>query len=188
MGRHRAPTVRRGVILYVASSNPYNRHGLSVFLTHAWQTIVSAYPDAQLHVVGGVTQDDVGPHDRVVFRGYVTDADLAELYSTAHVVINPQVNGTGLKIKCVEALSSGCPLVMNEAGADGIEVGRGSAFLVARDWQDFARHVLRILHDDGYRLAIETTARQFASQWLAEPAVFEEFSRVLDEHHAAMGA
>jgi glycosyltransferase involved in cell wall biosynthesis len=99
-------------------------------------------------------------------------------------VINPQVSGTGLKIKCVEALSAGCPVVMNETGADGIETGAGSAFLVAQNWDEFADHVLRILHDDAYRLAVETAAREFAQQWLAEATVFDELAPVLDDHHA----
>src|SRR5262245_54905223 len=45
--------------------------------------------------------------------------DLRNECRTARVAINPQVAGTGLKIKCVEALTAGCAIVMNQAGADG---------------------------------------------------------------------
>ena len=179
----RSATVDPGVILYVASSNEYNRHGLQMFLQHAWPAILRGYPEATLHVIGDLTETIMGTHGHVVFRGRVTDTlKLAQLYASAHVVINPQVSGTGLKIKSVEAISAGCAVVMNAAGADGIEEGMGTAFLVAADWKEFAQDVLGILTDDATRLTLERSAVRFASQRFSMTSAFEEFGAVLDQH------
>jgi hypothetical protein len=118
----REPT--QGLVLYVASSNPYNRHGLTMFLDHAWPAVLRARSDARLHVVGGVAAPDQPSIPGEVIHGYVDDEVLTGLYATASVVINPQVSGTVLKTKCVEALSAGCAVVMNQAGADGDGGGR----------------------------------------------------------------
>jgi glycosyltransferase involved in cell wall biosynthesis len=121
--------------------------------------------------------ENAGSH--VVYLGRVSDEVLAREYQTAHVVINPQVAGTGLKIKCVEALSAGCPVVMNQAGADGLEEGVGTAFLMAMNWQDFSNHVVTILTDEVTRLALEVEARRFAARMFTADRVFSELAQVL---------
>jgi glycosyltransferase involved in cell wall biosynthesis len=180
--RSRAIFPRRGVVLFVASRNEYNRHGLEMFIREAWPTIRKASPDATLQIVGDVRSSSSATYEAVDFVGRVSDQKLAEYYQTAHVVINPQVAGTGLKIKCVEALSAGCPLVVNEAGADGLRDGAGKAFWVAHSWDDFAGNVVRLLQNDAVRLRLEAEARRFAADKFSKKAVFAELENFLDEH------
>ena len=168
-----------GAVLYVGSSNPFNVHGLTQFLARAWSRIVSAVPQARLRIVGSCPRVDGSEQPGVFYVGRVTDEQLTREYETAHVVINPQVAGTGLKIKCVEALSAGCPLVMNQAGADGLEEGVGRAFLVARDWDEFVRHVVEIMRDDSLRNSLEAEAAALAGRLFSAEATFSELSAEL---------
>jgi glycosyltransferase involved in cell wall biosynthesis len=84
-----------------------------------------------------------------------------------------------LKIKCVEALSAGCPLVTNAAGADGLEDGAGRAYRLADNWNDFADHVVTLLTDEQARVVLETGARTFADRLFSPGAVFAELRVVL---------
>ena len=77
---------------------------------------------------------------------------------------------------------AGCPVVMNAAGADGIQERAGTAFLVASDWQQFAQHVLRILTDDAFRVALAGAAERFANKRFG--TLFDKFSAILDQHEA----
>ena len=180
--RHQAD-LRRGTVLYVASSNPFNVHGLREFLANAWPFIVQRVPSASLRIVGSLPATENATELRIIHVGRVSDEELANEYQAAHVVINPQMVGTGLKIKCVEAISAGCPLVLNRAGADGLEDGEGRAFLVAHDWHDFGEHVVSVLTDDRLRLHLETQARDFARQRFAPSAVFSPLTDALSMHH-----
>jgi glycosyltransferase involved in cell wall biosynthesis len=182
--RTRASSPQRGVVLYVGSSNQYNRHGLELFAIHAWPTIRNAYPEAVLHIVGSARLSGSISHDGIQLLGQVDEEQLAQQYQTAHVVINPQVVGTGLKIKCVEALSAGCPLVVNRAGADGLREAAGTAFFVAEDWGQFAEHVVTILQNDALRLRLETAARRFAAERFSHAAVFAELEKFVEEQRA----
>jgi glycosyltransferase involved in cell wall biosynthesis len=173
-----ASGLRVGAVLYVGSSNSFNVHGLQQFLKEAWQPILKRVPGATLRVVGSVPLPLGVDVLRVVCVGRVSDEELAREYQTAHVVINPQLAGTGLKIKCVEALSAGCPLVVHEAGADGLEEGAGTAFLTATDWQDFAKQVVRIMTDEPVRLALEAEARRFAVTMFSAEVTFSELAEV----------
>lgn len=166
-------------ILYVASSNPFNIHGLGQFVQWAWPEIVTRVPQATLRIVGSISAPDVGDA-RIEHVGQVSDAQLTHEYQTATVVINPQVAGTGLKIKCVEALSAGCPLVTNAAGADGLEDGAGWAYRLATNWTEFSEHVVALLIDTEARRALEEEARVFADRMFSAGAVFAELGAVFD--------
>ncbi len=182
--RRRAANPARGTVLYVGSSNPFNVHGLRHFLDHAWPSILKRVSGVTLRMVGSVPMPQ-NSSSHLVHVGLVSDEVLAREYQTAHVVINPQVAGTGLKIKCVEALSAGCPVVMNQAGADGLEEGAGTAFLMAMNWRDFSNHVVTILTDEAIRLALEAEARRFAARMFSADRVFSELARALIPDSAA---
>ena len=181
-GRPRGDSPETGTVLYVGSSNPFNIHGLQQFLTHAWPRILERVPNASLRVVGSLPPRLGAEHRQLLYVGQVSDDHLLGEYQRAHVVINPQVAGTGLKIKCVEALSAGCPLVTNQAGADGLEEGVGTAFLMAKDWSEFSAGVVTILTDDMLRRRLETASRQFGARMFSEEATFSELERALRQH------
>src|SRR5205823_1935296 len=126
--------------------------------------------EAILEVVGDVGSGDT--EEGVKFSGRVDAEELARRYQAAHVVIIPQVAGTGLKIKCVEALSAGCPIVVNGAGTDGLGEGAGKAFRVAYTWDQFANHVVTLIQNDTERLTLELEAKRFAVDRFSRSAVF----------------
>jgi len=47
-----------------------------------------------------------------------------------------------MKVKCVEALSAGCPLVTMPAGADRIGEGAGTGYLLASEGTQFSKSVV----------------------------------------------
>ncbi|WP_417620317.1 glycosyltransferase [Oceanihabitans sediminis] len=60
-----------------------------------------------------------------------TVSDVGHIYRNIDVAINPILYGSGLKIKNVEALAHGIPLITTNEGANGIEDGVNEAFLLA---------------------------------------------------------
>jgi glycosyltransferase involved in cell wall biosynthesis len=81
------------------------------------------------------------------------------------VVINPISTGTGLKIKNIEALGYGKPLVTTSVGAVGMENGSHSAFLAADTAQDFANAVIGLLQDSKVYRRFSMSGYQFAKEW-----------------------
>ena len=97
--------------------------------------------------------------------------DLTSVYQRADVVINPISIGTGLKIKNIEALGFGKPLVTTSVGAEGLESGSQLAFLVADTAQDFANAVIGILQDSGLYRQLSSKGYQFAKAWNREQII-----------------
>jgi len=145
---HMLPPGSGKTVLFVASDNPRNVHGVQGFLRFAWPRVLKAVPDASF-LVGGRVAAAVKEHafllERVELCGELED--VTPLYKQARVVINPVLAGTGLKIKTLEALSNFRPLVAWPSGVEGLERKLRGYCLVARDWFEFADRVLMVLQD-----------------------------------------
>jgi len=131
-------------ILYVASNNARNRKGLDDFLKLAWPRIQRMAPQAELRVVGSISDavaDREAPGLRVVGRV----ENLRAHYEDAAVVINPAIAGTGLKIKILEALCHFRPVVTWPAGVEGLHRDVAAFCLVARDWYEFSDQVVSVI-------------------------------------------
>ena len=144
--------VVRGRMLFVASNSLANRDALTFILEDVWPRVRQSVPEAHLALVGSLC-DRVSDQPGLEKLGRVSD--LRPAYSSAEVVVNPLHIGTGLKIKTIEGLGHGKPLVTTSVGADGLETGIGEAFLVADKAADFATAVIGLMqnHDQAERLA-----------------------------------
>jgi glycosyltransferase involved in cell wall biosynthesis len=156
----RHPAGRR--ILFVASANTINTDGINAFINEALPTIRAHLPKVELALAGSVCQD-IADQPGIVKLGRVEE--LAPVYASASVVINPVRFKTGLSIKNLEALGYALPLVTSPAGGDGLEDGAGSAFLVAEDAGEFAQQVLRLLDDAEFARDLAQRAYEYAAEY-----------------------
>ena len=135
-----------GRLLFVGSYNDLNVRALAWFLQAVWPALRDEVPGIELEVCGNVAEK-IGPLPAgVVARGFVPSADAA--YAAARVIVCPVAGGTGLKVKVVEALGHGRPVVTTTAGAAGLDHGDDAGVLVADDPGAFRAAVHALLVDD----------------------------------------
>jgi glycosyltransferase involved in cell wall biosynthesis len=164
-------------ITVVASDNPLNVHGLRGFLAECWPAIKQACPTATLHVVGLVGQMCHVEDPSILYSGWV--ADLAAVYQEASVVINPAMAGTGLKIKSVEALAHGKPLVAWTNGVDGLRYEGEAPFVECRSWQEYRDAIIRLLTSDSERIALSKRALAYARLEFEAESVYADLRNCL---------
>jgi polysaccharide biosynthesis protein PslH len=167
---HIAPIVPAGesitdipTVLFLGPNSPANRDAVAYCIKDIWPIIRSQLPEARLLIAGAVCQSLLDTGDGIEVCGHVPDA--ASLYAKAHVVLNPVRVGTGLKIKSIEALSYGRPLVTTPTGALGIERGRDSAYLVGQDAKSLAERCLILLRDPQKRRSLASEAIRFVKDY-----------------------
>jgi glycosyltransferase involved in cell wall biosynthesis len=103
----------------------------------------------------------------VELLGYVPD--LRSLYETARVVIVPMRVGSGVKVKCLEAVQYGVPVVSTPVGAEGLSLRDPRAVVVASDAAAFADAVLE-LHESAQAWTRQRTrVLRVAEAWQAQP-------------------
>ena len=107
---------------YLGSSNASNVDAVNNFLDVVWRDF-QREPRIKL-VLAGKVSDGVIPELRfanVEMLGHVSGVD--DFYTRVDAVINPVGYGTGLKIKSVEAIAHGKPLLCTSAGWAGSPIG-----------------------------------------------------------------
>jgi glycosyltransferase involved in cell wall biosynthesis len=94
--------------------------------------------------------------------GYVED--VRPLVAGARVCVAPIRQGGGTRIKILEAMALGTPVVATSKGAEGLEVIEGEHILLADDPAGFANSTLRLLRDAELRQRLATNARRLVEQ------------------------
>ena len=165
------------VILVVGSDNPLNTHGLHQFLEHAWSDISSQYPQARLRIVGKIGNCVKADDPQISKVGWV--ADLSQEYQDATIVINPTIAGTGLKIKSVEALCHGRPLVAWQNGVEGINHAGKPPYIKCDSWSEFSDACVNLLSDADARTELEALAIANAEMNFSSQSVYAELLECL---------
>jgi glycosyltransferase involved in cell wall biosynthesis len=160
-----------------------NLNAAQALITRYFPSLRSSFgSNIELHLFGRVCEapELKTPIPGIHLHGFVGDLNAA--YSSLDVIANPVSFGGGLKIKNVEALCHGLPLVTTPIGAEGIESGAGHAFLVADGEAEFARVLSQVVADEHLREALGNAAYTFAKAELGEDAVYAELDSTLEQH------
>lgn len=115
--------------------------------------------------------------DRIRFVGAVDE--IAPYYRRARVLVAPLRHGGGTKLKILEAMANGTPVVTTSIGAAGLEVETGRHLLVADDPREFARLVDRVLCDSDLSDRLSVASRNLVAAQYSWQSVGELLDRAL---------
>lgn len=112
-----------------------------------WPKVVQHVPDARLLLVGREPSPEVrslaGPGLEVTG----TVPDVAPYLVQAQVVVAPLLAGGGTRLKIMEALGAGRPVVATTIGCDGLEDLIGRGVVLADDTDSMVHEISRLLVD-----------------------------------------
>lgn len=183
------PPGREDVLFFGRLDYPPNDHGLRRFLDEVWPLVAAERPAARLRVVGaglgGTASAAVSRSPRAEAVGMVPD--ILEELAGCSVVVVPIWQGGGTRLKVLEALGAGRPIVGTALGVSGIGVKAGVHAYVAEGPRDFAAATTRLLEDapaarrlaangralaEGYRWSVTTApASELYARWAQERPV-----------------
>ncbi len=132
------------------------------FHRHVWPLVRAGAHQARLYVVGKNPPPRLKPlldDPSVTVSGYVSD--ILPYFGGADVYIAPLRIGGGTRLKVLEAMSAGLPLVSTTLGVEGVSLLPGEHALLADTRQAFAEAILSLLGDPARRQALGAAARQF---------------------------
>jgi len=160
---------------FMGSAMAPNRLALRELVHEIWPRVHAVMgARARLWLAGAVCEALVGEAlpPGVECLGYVDDLD--DFYRRVDVVVSPLRIGGGLKIKNVEALCKGKPLLTTAVGAEGIDDPDGQAFVCAQSVDEFVDALLRVLSSDLERQAMARAALEFAAHNFSAAAAYRE--------------
>lgn len=101
----------------VASANENNRTAVGDFI-RLWERAKPLCARAELHIAGDICRFLKSKEPSVRLLGRINNLDA--FYTDIDVAVNPDCGGTGIKVKSLEALSYGKPLLCSSAGSKGL--------------------------------------------------------------------
>jgi sugar transferase (PEP-CTERM/EpsH1 system associated) len=144
---------------------PPNSDGVMYFSREILPLIRDEVPDVHLTVIGRAapsSMESLNGSANVTLAGFVED--LMPYYRNAKVAVVPLRAGGGTRLKILEAMALGRPVVSTSVGCQGIAAEPGRHLLVADTPVEFAHTVVRLLRDEGLRNEIAQNARRLVEQ------------------------
>lgn len=169
----RRPAARPDFVFLGNFSYPANGYALGLFLREAMAGALRAVPEATLTVIGR----GAGPElraaaapfgDRVRFADFVPD--LGGVFAEATAMVAPLPYGSGLKLKVVDALAAGLPVIGTDCAFEGFDLTHGRDCLVARRIGDFPA-LMRQAADPAKNAALSRAAHAAWTAQFGEAAV-----------------
>lgn len=147
------PVARRpdaGHILHIGTMYwPPNIDGILWFARQVYPLIRAQRPGVVFDVVGArppaAISELASAGSGINVTGYV--ADPLPYIQQAGVSVVPLRAGGGMRVKILNAMAQGLPIVSTTIGCEGIGAKDGRHLLIADEPQDFAAAVLRLLED-----------------------------------------
>jgi polysaccharide biosynthesis protein PslH len=139
-----------------------NSQGLLWFYKNIWHSVKKSFPQLKLLVVGSgelpAESIFLKEDPSLIFSGAVED--VKPWYNKAALSIVPLLSGSGTRLKVLEAMSYGLPVVSTSKGAEGIEYKDSKSILIADKETDFANCIIALLKNKQRRLEIQKSARE----------------------------
>ncbi len=159
-----AVETKPGSVIMVSGMNWYpNRDAVLYMYEEIWPKLCEVYPDISWVVVGASPPKqllDLAEQDkRVTVTGFVDD--VRPYLAEAEIYLCPMRDGGGTRLKILDALSMGKPIVSTTMGVEGIAVTPEKNVLTADTPDEFVKQIGRLRDDPALRQQIGQAGRQF---------------------------
>jgi len=142
-----------------------NREAFFLFANEVWP-LVSPEWRARVKTVfaGGFPDDQVrrrASECGIRIHAPLSDTEAGQLFAEADIFFSPVASGTGIKIKTLEAMAHGKPIIGFLGAFRGVPVEHGIHALIANSPEEFARLLEGLIFDRERRREIGALAREF---------------------------
>lgn len=160
-----------------------NLQGLMAFVEAAFPAFAQALPGSKLIIAGSGAparlQQLAATHREIELISPAPDAEA--LYRRARVFLEPVRGGGGTKLKVLNAMARGLPVVTTLDGAQGIEAASGEHILLGHNPQDLLGGLRQVLGDDALWRRLSESGRQLLAERYQPEQAFQPLAQALSE-------
>ena len=147
-------------VLFVGSyQHPPNVEGALWLVREVWPLVRRAHPGARLTLAGRAPPPSIQALAAADICVPGTVANLQPYYGRSTMMVAPIFWGSGVRIKILDALAYGLPLVTTAVAAEGIDLVQDQSALFAEQPAEFASAILRLLDDPALRIRLSAAGR-----------------------------
>ncbi|QHI70285.1 glycosyltransferase family 4 protein [Tichowtungia aerotolerans] len=174
-------------ILFVGSLQYLpNVDGAQFMSTDVMPEVLKRCPDAKLKIVGrGPDERTLKLHNPPSFDVVGEVEELEPWYRNCQLSIVPLRSGGGTRLKILESMAYGRPVVATSIGAEGIDITPGKNILIADTPEELADCVARILNNPDQGRSIAEEGRKLVEECYSWKSIanilYERYARVIEK-------
>ncbi|MEZ5499011.1 MAG: glycosyltransferase family 4 protein [Steroidobacteraceae bacterium] len=180
---HEKPAEQLCTLIFVGNFGwAPNVDAVEYFFNRIWPVLKVDAPGLRVRVVGAkppaLVSNVASLDSSVIATGFVDDL-LAE-YRHADICICPLRHGGGTKLKLLEAMAVGLPIVTTSVGAEGLDLIHGQHALIADDVQDFVQAIKKIRSNPDFAISLGRAARELAVSRYSWDSLAERLEKIYE--------
>lgn len=159
-----------------------NYDAMRFFLSEIFPKVQEKVSDVTLTITGstqGVELTGLNRNEQVTFTGYLDD--IRPAVSSAWVCVVPLRLGGGTRLKILESMASGTPVLTTSKGAEGLDVTPGKDILVADTPGEFVDKMVNLLGDPELRARLSVNGRRLVVEKYSWDQIGLIFTRLVEE-------
>jgi glycosyltransferase involved in cell wall biosynthesis len=151
------------------------------FLEEIFPRIRTGSPDVSMQIAGSTDGADLNTwpvDDSITFTGFLKDVRPSVARSWLSVV--PLRVGAGTRLKIIESMALGTPVVSTSKGAEGLEVIHGENVLIADEPEQFAQAVIELVQNPELREKLSIAGLRLVTDRYGSEVMGRDFDALLD--------
>jgi len=159
---------------------PHNLISIKKFITLQMNQLISTLPDVKLRIIGKNADQELIQlaekyPENLTIEGYVED--ISAIFSQACAMIIPLLFGSGVKIKTIEALCYGMPVIATDYGVEGI-AGVNQRDYIVENNLEFYPALMKKVCEPAFNQAISDNARAFYLANYSKEIIYKEYEKI----------
>lgn len=138
-----------------------NVDAIMEFCRNVWPLVKEKFPKMRFSIIGNNPPQkllDMARNDeRIEVLGYVDD--VRPYFAGASISICPIRDGGGTRLKILDAMAMGMPIISTTIGCEGIDVSPGKDVLIANTPEEYVNSISKLNNDDFLRENLSNYAR-----------------------------
>lgn len=162
-----------------------NEEGVRWLLNEVWPKVLEKRPGARLDLAGNKMPDEL-LHlniNGVNIRGRVKNAQ--SFMRDRQVMVVPLFSAGGMRVKIIEGMALGKPVISTPIGAEGIDHTEGLNILIARNATEFAQHIIALDEEPDYMRMLGTEARKLIESRYADSHIVKDLEALYSRLRSA---
>jgi glycosyltransferase involved in cell wall biosynthesis len=169
------------VLLFIgAFGYPPNRRAAHLLLDEIFPEVRRQHPNSRLRLVGGSPSEymrEWGDEQAVTVTGFVDD--VRPHLAASDIAVIPLMEGSGTRLKIIEAFASKLPVVSTPKGVEGLDVEHGKHALIGDAPGAIASHVSRLVEQPTLRSEMVEEAYELMKQSYSWQSVQDTITRAM---------
>lgn len=156
-----------------------NKQAVEYFVKYVLPNITNS--DARLlNVVGEVDKRaKLVANKDVNYLGFVNDT--RSVYESSRLFVAPVVSGSGTRIKILEAMAMGVPVISTRIGAEGLNLSKNSEVIVCSDAKDMGSKISKIYSDEKELKKMSIHSRKLVEQQYSWEKILSKYIEIYGE-------